>query len=67
MREREIQLDPQWLDNEYDVYYCVPEPDCKFFDELDENQEYTHPTWVDGRAVTFVNAEWAANGCQMEE
>jgi hypothetical protein len=67
MKEREIQLDPQWLDNEYEIYYCVPEPDCKFFDEMDVDGDYTFPTRIGGQAVTFVNAEWAANGCQIEE
>ena len=66
MKERRIQLDPQWLDNEYEMYYCVPEPDCKFFDELDEDGIYTFPTWRDGIPVTFVNAEWATNGCKED-
>ena len=51
-------LDPQFMDMEYEQWYLVMEPDCKIFDEMPGSEDGTHPTWIGGRAATFVDPEW---------
>lgn len=58
--EKELILDPQYLENTYELYYFVPLPDCERFDELDEENEHT----VCVSNGTFVEKEWADNGCK---
>ena len=59
---KEIQLDPQWLDMHYEKWYFVPWPDCQFFDDLEDDYNV-----VPVHGGSFVNAEWACNGCEEEE
>ena len=65
MDKSKIELNPQWLDNNYETWYFVPWPDCQYFDELDDD-EHVIPVNTQVGCGSFVNAEWAGNGCKNE-
>ena len=57
-------LDPQYLDNNMDIYYFIPYPECKFFDEMDDDENVI-PINIQGMCGSFVNAEFIS--CYEEE
>lgn len=55
----------QFLDNNYEQFYFVPYPDCKYFDQFDDD-DHVVPVNTQAMCGSFVHAEWAANGCKDE-
>ena len=60
-----IELNAQWLDNHYEQWYFVPFPECKFFDDMEDDYNVV-PVNSQVMCGSFVNMEWAANGCKDE-
>lgn len=65
MAREQIELNPQWLDNHYEQWYFVPWPDCQYFDDM-EDDEHVVPVCNQIMTGSFVDMEWAANGCKEE-
>lgn len=59
--------DVQEMDKKYDRYYMVPWPDCQKFDELDDEQTWTIPTYYEGQPVTFVDCDWVKENYYQDD
>lgn len=53
--------DVQEMDMKYERFYLVPWPDYQKFEELDPEQVYVFPTYIDHKPVCFVDAMWVGN------
>ena len=58
-------LDIQYLDNNYERYYFIPYPECKFFDDMDAD-DFVIPVNTQIFQGSFVDARWIADGCEED-